>query len=383
MKKVLAAGLAAAMSLCLAGCGSSSSSAASSSDSGIDFAAQFQDLTGMAPDTTVLSVNGTDVTAVEYYYQAYRILYNVYQSYFSTETDYNWITDSLGTNLNTYVDNNAVSSKLLQLKAAEVGVTLSDDDKSAVESTIQSYLTSSGSEEAFQQSLLTNYGLDEDTCREVLEEQYLYTAMEDYYFGTSGQTPVTDADVQTYITDNGCYKVKYILLYKDTYTDDEAQSLAADLIGQLQASSDPSSLMDSLITQYSYDTGSAGEGTSFTTGQCVSEFETAALALGEGEITAAPVYSSSYGYFIIQRLPVSLDDYRDTVMGDKFDDLMETWVSAATVTNADAYSQINYQTYFENLMALAAAASTDAQASTSSATDSAASSSSSATTSSN
>ena len=41
----------------------------------------------------------------------------------------------------------------------------------------------------------------------------------------------------------------------------------------------------------------------FTKGEMVSEFETAAFALKENELTAEPV-KTSYGYHIIKRLPL-------------------------------------------------------------------------------
>lgn len=61
-----------------------------------------------------------------------------------------------------------------------------------------------------------------------------------------------------------------------------------------------------LMHEYSEDPGQPDEGYYFTEGQMVAAFEEASYALAEGEISE-PI-QSSYGYHIIQRLPIE-DDY--------------------------------------------------------------------------
>ncbi len=63
---------------------------------------------------------------------------------------------------------------------------------------------------------------------------------------------------------------------------------------------------DVLSDKYNLDPGATNSGYTFTKGEMVPEFETAAFALKENTYTHSPV-KSSYGYHIIMRLPLDTD----------------------------------------------------------------------------
>lgn len=93
----------------------------------------------------------------------------------------------------------------------------------------------------------------------------------------------------------------------------EDEELANDLINQLEDGAD----FSELVTEHTIDPGSLEtEGEySFSEGEMVPEFEEAAFALEEGEMTTEPV-KSDHGYHIIRRLELDyapLEDQREDI----------------------------------------------------------------------
>lgn len=121
------------------------------------------------------------------------------------------------------------------------------------------------------------------------------------------------------------YYAKHILV--------EDQDTANAILQQLMAA--PSlALFDQLMNQYTTDPGiqSSPNGYLYTAGTMIDEFETAVNALPFGSCYQTPV-PSQFGYHIILRLdPKSYPEWESAVQSMLYEDYVEEWMNAATVT---------------------------------------------------
>ena len=206
--------------------------------------------------------------------------------------------------------------------------------------------------------------------------------LQDKYFGEGTQGYPTDAEVKTYAEDElGYYRANHILLLTKDMTqtvtnddgttgyaplDDETiaqkKAKADELLQQLRASDDPIALFDELMNENSEDTGLAANPDGYTTskGAMVPEFEQAALALKEGEIS--DVVESDYGYHIILRLPLDLDQFRSQLIGDKMEQQSNQWLEEYGVKTNEVYDQIDPQAFWEKAQSLTLGAKNEIQA---------------------
>ena len=131
---------------------------------------------------------------------------------------------------------------------------------------------------------------------------------------------------------------------------------------QLRASDDPIALFDELMNENSEDTGLAANPDGYTTskGAMVPEFEQAALALKEGEIS--DVVESDYGYHIILRLPLDLDQFRSQLIGDKMEQQSNQWLDEYGVKTNEVYDQIDPEAFWEKAQSLTLGAKNEIQA---------------------
>ena len=121
-----------------------------------------------------------------------------------------------------------------------------------------------------------------------------------------------------------------------------AKTLAEDLLKRAKSGED----FDKLMNEYSQDPGLATnpEGYVFGTGEMVAEFEQATDSVGIGEFAFC---KSSYGYHIIERLPVSYEEVEDRVIGllmeERMEETIKKWeeeYSLKIVKNEDVLKEI-------------------------------------------
>ena len=86
----------------------------------------------------------------------------------------------------------------------------------------------------------------------------------------------------------------------------------------------------------------------------VPEFEQAALALKDGEISDV-VYSESTGYHIILRLPLDPADYRNQLVAQLMQTKTDQWLEEYGLETTDAYDQIDPAAFREKVVSLQAA----------------------------
>lgn len=222
---------------------------------------------------------------------------------------------------------------------AQAGFTALADDEVATE--VALVMASYESEEAFYAELV-GMGMTEEAFNDLMAGEMQSVALEEYYLGEGGAYALDDAEVRAYFDEN-YLRAKHVLIstIDDTYTElenqDELEALAYEVAELAQSGED----FDTLIATYGEDPGSAyyPDGYVFTSGEMVDEFYNTTLALEENEISD-PVMSY-YGWHIIQRLPLTDEDYAsmyDTVAANfySFDDLYYEWAAEYTTQASDA-----------------------------------------------
>lgn len=334
-------------------------------DNAIDVA---QTIYGCSSDTPMLTVNGQAVSTESFLYwlgnmAAYydSLFYqNYYQNLdFSAEISKGKTWDD---QIKEIAYQNCVLLAITSDLAREMGVSLTDSELQEVYDDRASDLESLG-EETYAYRLQA-LGINDRADFELRRTSRLFQKIEDVYENNlltgAGEDAITDKDVDEYVAENDLLRAKHILiLTKDmtTYSDlsDEEKTAASekinDLATQLKAADDPVALFDTLMNEYSEDSGLSTnpDGYVFTAGQMVSEFENGTRALDFNEIS--PVIESTYGYHIILRLDPDCAQTRQSIAQDRFNAMAQAYIDAAEVVLSDQYESITAADYYEKLLA--------------------------------
>ena len=325
---------------------------------------------GLAADETALTVNGQEVPADLFSYLLALNCANLEQ--------YIYFYGLSGVSVESYADqllqdslDAAASYALLEQKAMEAGCPLTDEQRAD----IQEQMMANGQQAYDNQKQL--FGLTDETMEFIFSVDSYYDNLLD-----SQTSDPTQAELEQYVSDNGIFGVKHILLMTvdpegtptvqedgsyaypalDEATVAEKKALAEDLLAQLQASDDMENLFDQLMNELSEDgryadgTLGAPDGYLFGEGEMVQEFEDAAKALGEHELSG--IVETSYGYHILLRLPVDTEMAREAWASEQeanlstqMNDQMTTWMDEAVVETNDTFASIDPKDYYERLSA--------------------------------
>ena len=402
-KRFLSLALALALGTTLmAGCSkgdSSSADASGSSSAGASSASQIEpmDLTGitdpflatagLAGDTVVATAGDYEITADNLlYWLNYNISYTLQQYSYYGMTEIPWDSDVGGVTAEQSMLYTALQLaafyRLLPEIGAQEGLSIPQETLDDMDTDEAYFLAELGSETAmehyFWMAMMTPA-----TFRENYLAGEMNAMLQEHYFGQDSEGYPTDAEVLSFAQDEeGYYRAKHILLLtKDMENwvtnedgtsgyapldDDvvaEKKAQADDLLAQLRAADDPVALFDTLMNEYSEDTGLAANPDGYTTckGEMVPEFEEAALALKDGEIS--DVVESTYGYHIILRLPLEdLDQFRDQLVSDKMQDLGDQWLADNAIQTTDAYDKSDPSDFWEKAQSLQEGAYQEIQA---------------------
>lgn len=341
---------------------------------------------GLAGDTVVATIGDYEVTADSLlYWLNYNISYTLQQYSMYGLTEIPWDSDANGVTteqsmLYTSLQLAAYYRLLPELGAKE-GLSVPQETVDGLNADQKSIEDQLGSAE-----LAEHYFWTQMMTAPLYQKMYLAGEMngllQDKLFGEDSGNYPTDAEVLAYAQDDmGYYRAKHILLLtKDTTQqvtkedgttgyaplDDatvaEKKAKADDLLAQLRASDDPVALFDQLMKENSEDTGLAANPDGYTTtkGQMVPEFEAAALALKDGEIS--DVVESDYGYHIILRLPLDLASFRSAMVADKMEEKSNQWLEEYGIQTNDAYLQIDPSDFWEKAQSLQLGAYNEVQA---------------------
>ena len=325
--------------------------------------------TGVAPDAIVASLNGNGASAdLVAYWIGYDVSYlNSYMQYY-TGSSINWDdTLSDGTNITDYIKSNVYSSVkqhlVLENLANKYGVTLTEGQESAMADSDQTYIDQYGSEEAFEEEI-AKLGMRRETYDRVARSNYLYQNLYQLYNTEGSALYASDEDLAVYAADQNYITADHILLSTKDLTTGEAltdeqkaekKALAEEIKQKLDACEgdidELTALFQELADQYSEDPGreTYPTGYTFTTGSMVQEFEDAAYALSEGEVSE--VVESSFGYHILLRLPLDKSAAADEVREEYFTNFIAEQVDAAAMATSADYDKLDPQALYEAIVA--------------------------------
>lgn len=325
--------------------------------------------TGVAPDAIVASVAGNGASAdLIAYWIGYDVSYlDSYMQYY-TGSSLDWdYTLSDGTNINDYIKSNVYSSVkqhlVLENLANKYGVTLTEGQESAMADSDQTYIDQYGSEEAFEEEI-AKLGMRRETYDRVARSNYLYQNLYQLYNTEGSALYASDEDLAVYAADQNYITADHILLSTKDLTTGEAltdeqkaekKALAEEIKQKLDACEgdidELTALFQELADQYSEDPGreTYPTGYTFTTGSMVQEFEDAAYALSEGEVSE--VVESSFGYHILLRLPLDKSAAADEVREEYFTNFIAEQVDAATMATSADYDKLDPQALYEAIVA--------------------------------
>jgi len=322
------------------------------------------------PDDVVMTINGTDVTWSEFFYNLYTVVYPI--QYYS-DNNVVWsgsnLYDASVTN-EVYAWENALNTciqyHVLEQNIADMGITLNAEDEAAIQDTLQADMASFCGEDATEETFNDFLGqiyLTRDTYDFMNRVAQLYDHSYDEKFGRNGEM-LSEEDIQNFVEHNEYVTVKHILIKTKNddgtdMTEDEVAEKTARatlLLTQLQEVADDRDALvkkfDELMQENTEDAGVNyyPDGYTFRPGEMVEEFETAAKALENYGLS--DLVKSDYGYHIILRLPTTRDSvvtYVDPVTSytvgayaaaEAYGKLLDSWVNDA---------QVQWSKDFENM----------------------------------
>ena len=396
MKRLFSLALVLALAVsALTGCGGGDGSASSAdpagsvpSDSSADPAealdlSQITDpylaTSGLAGDTVVARAGDQDITAAQLlYWVNYGTELYLVSSGATSVNDLPWDTD-LGDGV-TFADQMKQSAldaaafyALLPTVAQGEGLSVTQETLDSLEEQRTQMLEQLGGDETALEHYFWYQMLTWDQMSDMSQRSDLHLQLQNLYYGEGSDEYPTDAEVLSFAQDElGIYRAKHILLMTvdpetreplDEETIAQKKAQADDLLSQLRAAEDPVALFDELMNQYSEDPGLAAYPDGYTAqkGQMVPEFEEAALALQDGEISDV-VYSETTGYHIILRLPLDPADYRDQLVAQRMQTRTDQWLEEYGVETLEAYDQLDPAAFREQVVLLQNAVVTEINA---------------------
>lgn len=219
MKKTIAMLLAAVMLCgCLAGCGGTK-------------------------DDTVMTVNGTEISYDEYMTwlgSAVSDIKSIYSTYSGTDVDWdgNFLFDASITNAEwciKHANENLTKLHSVESKAKELGVTVTDEQKEALEDEFEelrnTYATGDDTEASFK-DFLAGYNYTQDSYRTQRNLNYLYYNVFAELYGEQGEK-LDESKVLDYAEKNDYVTSAHILIKttKDV-TDDDGKTTTEELRGR-------------------------------------------------------------------------------------------------------------------------------------------------------
>lgn len=319
---------------------------------------------GIPKDTVLATVNGQNVTAEDYlYWVGYVSEVVQYYQYGGGEMD--WTAETEGVPLTDYVKDRALETATLYRvvtdKATELNCGFNAQNQTDYAAAYQTLVEQNGGEVGMRKALL-NLCLTPDGFTRINQVQYLY---DNLAADQTDSSPADKAELAAYVADNDLLRAKHILLMTVDPTtreplseEEQAAKLeqAEELLKQLRESDEPLTLFDTLMQEYSEDTGLAAypDGYDFTAGDMVAPFEEGTRALEYGEIS--DIIESDYGYHIILRLDPA-DEELAAQLGEQqaaqaMDEMVNQWVTEAQVERTPAYDELDVAAFYANLTSL-------------------------------
>ena len=315
----------------------------------------------LTEDAWMLTVNGKEIDAQYFYYWLGNSI--DYLEYYYLNDGVEWGTDYEGKPIEEYILDDAVQA-IIQYetvieKADEFGLELDETDLEGIDSSREYYVTYFGGEENYQQYLYSE-GLTDELFNQLNSVPVLYNKIHTYLTSAESQVAPSDEEFEKFLADYDYIQAKHILISTqdengETLSEEECQeklSQAQELVSQINQSSDPQATFQSLMEQYSEDPGLTyyPNGYVFAKGEMVEAFETTAYSLEENQIS--DVVESDFGYHIILRLPLNIEDAKsDSTLYSAFTEqylsqLVEQWCQDAQVERSENLEKVDVEEFY-------------------------------------
>lgn len=270
--------------------------------------------------STVAKVNGDSITDkdLEYY------IYTAATEYYTENT-----TDTSGSNMDSYdwdqttsdgqkvsdiikedALNMAIDNILTIQKSMEKGVEWSEQEENSISTSVDGFVEQYGEDGFALRTRAMGISSPKQYKRMYIQMMQYANASDDIENDISKYLPDDVNVLNDYIRDDRA-SVKHILIQTTDDTDSSQEAGAETAVDASAAKLQTAQQVlerarngedfDSLMDEFNEDTGEGDTGYTFTAGEMVEEFETAAFALKMNEIS--DVVTSSYGYHIIKRIP--------------------------------------------------------------------------------
>lgn len=329
IRRLSAGLLAGVLTFTLTACGGGKSDSSDTSSGG-QFASE-----------KVMTVNGNEVEAGTYaasYLFIRARFQNMMQMYGVSDPWEGEMGDTYSEQVDEATVTQVASLYLVPEQFEAAGLTLTDEELSGL-----STLTEDFRENGFTEELYDKYA----------EHYAMLEKLENHYFGENGTMAPEESEIESYYQEH-YLRAKHVLIRT---VDESSQEITdEETLAQLEAKAQDiyqrainGEDFDSLVDEYSEDPGSASnpDGYVFTEGEMIAEFEDAVKALEIGGISE-PV-KSSYGWHIIQRLPLRAEDRPalfitivEAMTGMSIDSLLDQWVGEAEITREPMLDEITY-----------------------------------------
>lgn len=301
---------------------------------------------GLKDSDAAVTVNGVDISNDEFFYWLSYYCYNAayYGSFYGYDMDFS-DAEIRQDMIDSTTDAVAYHAVLRQMCEKE-NVVPNETQLAEVQQQI---------DENGLDYLLKSYGVTEPTLRRIAEDNYLFTNYSDKKVGQP-----SEADLEQYVSDNGIFSVKHILLRTVDENNNplgdseiaEKRTKAEDLLAQLKAANDLEATFDTLMNENSEDTGLAYYPDGYTYDKddsLVDGFREGVLALEPGQMS--DIVETSYGYHILLRLPVDANSYHDEWLSEKGEALVRAEVDKADIKVSDGINNLDLENFYNRYMA--------------------------------
>lgn len=330
-------------------------------------------LLGIPGTTTFINVDGAEVNAEEYlYWLGYATEYVGYYQ-FGDPAAIDWEMDTGSGTVAEYLVNNArdlaAFNQVIRNQCAQRNIAMTAEQEAQLDEQMANAVENSGGQDNFELALKEVNRTEEGLRSMYSASNFLYPALQEQMFPAQDAAALTAEELAQWASDKGLMQVKHILFKTvddsgSPLSDEEiaaARQKAEDTLAQLQASDDMENLFDQLMNELSEDgryadgTLGAPDGYLFGEGEMVQEFEDAAKALGEHELS--DIVETSYGYHILLRLPVDTEMAReawaseqDASLSEQMNAQMTTWMDEAVVETSELVDALDPQDYYNRLV---------------------------------
>ena len=371
MKKTLALILALSLILCLfAGCGNTAETTetpveepaaeAPVAETPAYVTELLEKMATYADDTVVMTVDGQEITWDLFYYMIAGAL-NEYAYYLGDLPADLSMEVTEGYTMESYFTDMATEQcKLLGAilaKAAEYGVTPAAETDEEIVAGWEEVIAMYGSEEAVREQSF----LSKDAYLQIMRFDLSNAGVQTKMYGTEGEL-FTDDDVMAWAEENSYVHVKHILYqFNDAEGNPLDEAGKAEKMAEIEAihqelkalEGDTEALVARFDEIMNADSADAGglmmfpNGYTFTTGEMVAEFEEAAFALGDYEVSA--MVESTHGVHILLGLPMGPDDLtmqqssngyyslRDLAISVDYNGKLTQWIDEAEIVWAEGF----------------------------------------------